>query len=156
MSTCMWAKPYKYAEKLPDKTGYQPTDKVVHEDDPELTTELESIEARLETVDENGAPLYSKRAFDRTRAFLMAQSARAKKMYGHFFPVPDIGPGPEGSFDLHWKTSKCELLINISPDKPAVFYGDDYGIRKIKGSLNPDTWDLGIILWLMKDQIISE
>jgi hypothetical protein len=154
MSSCRGAAAYKYDhELLPNASEYQPADPGIAEDDPELKAELERIEERLKTVDDDGNLLYSKEAFDRARTFLTAQSAKAKKMYGSFLPVPDIGPGPEKSIDLHWETAKYELLINISSDKPAVYYGDDYGVRKIKGSLDPATWDLGIILWLMKDQI---
>lgn len=152
----MWAPPYVYADELRQKApGYTPLDQAVAENDPELEAELKRVEGRLETADEEGLPLYSSQAFNRARTFLTDQTRRAMKMYKSFLPVPEIGPGPDRSIDLHWKTPRRELLINISPDKPAVYYGDDYGVRKIKGSLDPATWDLGIILWLMRDQINS-
>jgi hypothetical protein len=41
--------------------------------------------------------------------------------------VISILPGPYGSIDLHWRTPKRELLINVPDDAegPASYYGDD-------------------------------
>lgn len=150
MSTCMWAPAYEYATEFPNQAKeYQPADVMVAEEDAELATELKRVEGLLERVDDEGTSLYSREAFNRARGFLEAQSAKAKKMYSVCAPVPDIGPGPKGSIDLHWKSKNRELLVNIPADKPAIYYGDDYGVEKFKGTLDPTTSNFGIILWLM-------
>ena len=43
------------------------------------------------------------------------------------FDPPKIHPGPEGSIDLHWKSSNRELLINVpaNSEDPIGYYGDD-------------------------------
>ncbi len=149
MSSCGWAHAYKYADQANKASEYQPAE-VSAEQDVELITELKRVESLLERIDDDGEPLYSKKAFDRAEMFLTAQSIKAKRMYGVFAPIPAIGSGPEGSIDLHWKTKNRELLVNIPAEKPAIYYGDDYGIEnKFKGSLNPMTSNFGIILWLM-------
>jgi hypothetical protein len=50
--------------------------------------------------------------------------------------VPRILPATEGNIAIHWKNPRYELLITIpaESDKPATFYGDNYGELKIKGS----------------------
>ena len=71
--------------------------------------------------------------------------------WGMRLPVPRIGPGPEGSIDLHWKQPSWELLVNIPADanEMATFYGDNYGVQKIRGTLDPQKFNLGIAAWLM-------
>ena len=71
------------------------------------------------------------------------------------FEPPEISPGPEGSFDLHWKTADRELLINVPArsEESIAFYGDDNregtknAIRgkELKSSKDAE-W---IFLWLM-------
>jgi len=65
---------------------------------------------------------------------------------------PDITPVPDGSVDLHWDKPSHELLINIPPDKNAMagFYGDDRGRISIRGELDTDQINEGLILWLTK------
>jgi hypothetical protein len=120
-----------------------------------LQAELERAEAMFEHLEdpEEEAPAYSKDALNRASAFLFAQSGRSRKMYNAFAPVPSIGPGPNGSVDLHWKRNNWELLVNIPADNNelAAFYGDNYGTQKIKGNFDPRTFDWGIIQWLMRN-----
>jgi hypothetical protein len=101
--------------------------------------------------DGEGSPVYSKDTFDRAVAFLTTHSAYVHSSWGLYPPVPRVSPGPDGSIDLHWKRKTWELLVNIpaDPSQMAVFYGDDYGSQKIKGSFDPQTFNLGIIAWLM-------
>jgi hypothetical protein len=145
----MWARAYEYVDSQRQPREYQEVDAAVANEDAELEAELRRVEGLLDRADDEGIPLYSREAFNRARSFLKAQSAKAKKMYSRFSPIPDIGPGPNGSIDLHWKLTNRELLVNVPADKPAVYYGDDYGVGKHKGNLDPTTSDFGIILWLM-------
>lgn len=149
MSSCGWALPYEYAGTSCNAREYPSADSAVADEDVELATELRRVKGILGRLDDEGRPLYSRDAFNLAQIFLEAQSAKAKKMYSVFAPVPDIGPGPNGSIDLHWKSQNRELLVNIPADKPAAYYGDDYGVGKHRGTLDPKTSDFGIILWLM-------
>jgi len=120
-----------------------------------LRTEIEYAKAMLVRSDDEDedAPRFSKDAFSRAIEFLRAQSTQFRKMLGSFAPTPSIGPGPDGSVDLHWKKQGWELLVNIpaDPGKIATFYGDNYGAQKIKGSFDPKTFNYGIIAWLMNN-----
>ena len=124
------------------------------EEDRELKAEIEQAKTLLKLVDnwdEEGSPTFSKGTLDRAVAFLTAHSARGRDLCSSYPPAPKIGPGPDGSIDLHWKQKMWELLVNIPADdtQMAVFYGDDYGTAKFKGSFDPKTVNLGIVAWLM-------
>lgn len=51
---------------------------------------------------------------------------------------PDITVCEDGSVDIHWEVPKYELLVNVPVDSasPVGFYGDDYGTRRIRGTLH--------------------
>lgn len=124
------------------------------EEDRELKAEIEHAKTMLALVDdgdEEGAPGYSKNTLERAIKFASAHSAKGYDLCSSYPPTPRIGPGPDGSVDLHWKQKNWELLVNIPADETqmAVFYGDDYGAAKFKGSFNPKTVKLGIVNWLM-------
>jgi hypothetical protein len=71
---------------------------------------------------------------------------------GRELPAPAILPGPNGSIDLHWKTPRFELLVNVPREEanPATFYGDDYGSLCIRGNLNTTEEFVGFLgFWLL-------
>lgn len=123
------------------------------EENRELKAEIEQARTILKLADdwdEEGSPTYSKDTLDRAVAFLAAHSEQFEKLRLHL-PVPKISPGPNGSIDIHWKRQSWELLVNIPADahEMAVFYGDNYGEQKIRGSVDPNTFNFGIAAWLM-------
>ncbi len=101
--------------------------------------------------DGEGSLAISQDTFDRAVEFLTKQADWVWSSFGTRLSVPIIGPGPNGSIDLHWKQPGWELLINIPADtnELASFYGDNYGAQKIKGSFDTKTENLGIAAWLM-------
>ncbi len=101
--------------------------------------------------DGEGSGRYSEETVNRAIQFVKAQAKELLKV-GLCIPIPRIGAGPDGSIDLHWKQSAWELLVNIpaAPGKMATFYGDDYKSQKIRGSVDPVTFNWGIAAWLMK------
>jgi len=118
-----------------------------------LDAEIERAKLLLalgEDWDGEGSPGYSGTTLDRAIAFLNMHTERLSDMYGIQVPIPSIGPGPEGSIDIHWKQPTWELLVNIPEDveKMAAFYGDNYGSQKVRGSLNPEYFNVGIAEWL--------
>jgi len=121
----------------------------------QLNAEIERAKLIIELGsdwDGEGSPGYSQDTFGRAIAFLNTHTWRLWESYGIQSPIPRIGPGPDGSIDLHWKQPCWELLVNIpaDPNEMAVFYGDNYGAQKIRGSLNPKGFNLGIAEWLTK------
>lgn len=106
--------------------------------------------------DEEGSPGYSQSTWNRAVKFLLANALILWRRHKVCFGAPRILPGPYGSIDLHWRTPKRELLINVPADaeEPASYYGDDReegtenAIRGKKLDSSPDSeW---IFLWLMK------
>lgn len=134
---------------------------------PAFPTSAERISARINEViessrsildleedwDEQGSPGYKESTWSRATNFVkdLALANRGIGIGGWVDP-PRILPGPEGSIDIHWKTSKRELLINISDDdeEPADFYGCGNSNDTIKGKLDtslPNEW---ILMWLTR------
>jgi hypothetical protein len=102
--------------------------------------------------DEEGSPGYKESTWYRAIQFIRNVSASFRQSAGFWVEPPRILPGPEGSIDIHWKTSKRELLINIpeSDEEPADYYGCGSLQDAIKGKLDtslPNEW---ILLWLMR------
>ena len=124
------------------------------EEDRDLKAEIEQARKILELKDnwdDEGSPVFSKDTLDRAVAFLVMHSEQIRKCYHLHLPVPKISTGPKGSIDLHWKRPDWELLVNIpaNADGMATFYGDNYGVQKIKGSVDPRLFNLGLASWLM-------
>lgn len=134
-----------------------------HHEDPQTTKESESEELRAEIErargilelpedwDGEGSPSYLAATFDRAVGFLKTHSEYLMTNFDLEIPVPRIGAGPDGSIDLHWKRTSWELLVNIPADssKMASFYGDNYGVQQIKGSVDSEICNLGLAAWLM-------
>ena len=121
--------------------------------DQELEAEIKHAAAILKLTDNwdgEGSPGYKADTLKRAVWFLTSHAERLCSKYGVRLPVPKIGPGPNGSIDIHWK-SPWELLINIpaDPNEMASFYGDNYGSQKIRGSFDLKTFNLGPFTWLM-------
>ncbi len=124
------------------------------EEDQVLKAEIEQarkISELKDDWDDEGSPIFSRDTLDRAIAFLTMHSEHIRRCYELHLPVPKIGPGPGGSIDLHWKRPDWELLVNIpaNANEMAVFYGDNYGVQKIKGSVDPRIFNLGLATWLM-------
>ncbi len=119
-----------------------------------LKAEIEQAKRILELEDDwdgEGSLGYSEDTFNRAITFLTTHVERLWDTYSIPLPIPRIGPGPDGSIDLHWKQPSWELLVNIPADanEMATFYGDNYAAQKFRGSLDPKNFNLGIATWLM-------
>lgn len=119
-----------------------------------LEAEIEQAKRILELGDDwdgEGSPGYSEETFNRADAFLRTHAEGLWESYGIRLPVPRIGPGPDGSVDLHWKLPSRELLVNIpaDPNEVPTFYGDNYGVLKNRGTLEPQKFNPEIVPWLM-------
>lgn len=56
------------------------------------------------------------------------------------------GPG-DGSIDVHIKSDKYEVLINVKPDNIS-YYGDNYGSESIKGEIKSFQDFMELVTWL--------
>jgi len=120
-----------------------------------LLKEIKNSETRILSLEDNwdkeGSKAYKKESFDRAVTFL--EQLYQKLIYEHDLriQIPAIGPGPEGSIDIHWKTNKFELLLNIPEDyqELAGFYGDDYDKESIEGNLNLTSLQDVLVRWLI-------
>ena len=77
--------------------------------------------------DGEGATRYERSTWERATAFLRNLASMFRRMFGGEMPVPRILPSAGGSIDLHWKTDRFELLVNI-PSQPSGeirYYGDN-------------------------------
>jgi hypothetical protein len=121
----------------------------------ELSIAIENSRAILDLEndwDGEGGVGYSETTWLRATDFLRENALRLWQMKGVWPAVPFIEPGPNGSIDLHWRTSKRELLINIpsDPNQPAGYYGDNFASETIKGKLDISENNEWIMVWLMK------
>jgi hypothetical protein len=118
-----------------------------------LEAEIKQAQRIVELRDDwdgEGSAGYSQATIDRAVGFLTRHVRGLWESYGIECPIPRIGPGPEGSIDIHWKQPSWELLVNIAADEHAMaaFYGDNYGVQRIRGSFDPTKFNLGIAEWL--------
>lgn len=102
--------------------------------------------------DEEGSPGYKEATWNRAAEFVKDVALAFHQRSGVWVDPPRILPGPEGSIDIHWKTSKRELLINIPEhdEEPADYYGCGDPKDTIKGKLDtslPNEW---ILMWLTR------
>jgi hypothetical protein len=103
-----------------------------------------------EDWDGEGSPAFQEETWDRAADFLVHQAGALWDRNGLVLPVPRLLPGPGASIDIHWRSPRRELLINIPSDQaaPITFYGDDYGLDKKKGQIREGALNLDLFAWL--------
>jgi hypothetical protein len=112
-----------------------------------LKDSANALLALAEDFDGEGSKRYSKAVVDRATHFVHLQAEALWNKHATLLTIPDLGPGPDGTIDLHWRTPSYELLVNIPADRKsfASFYGDDYGKMKLRGTLNPEEPNEGLL-----------
>jgi hypothetical protein len=103
--------------------------------------------------DEEGSPGYKESTWNRATQFVRDTSLSFRRGAGFWVDPPRITPGPKGSIDIHWRTSKRELLINIpeSDEEPAAYYGSGGANDIIKGKLDTSSQrNFWILTWLTR------
>jgi hypothetical protein len=121
-------------------------------DESPLARAIEDSRALLSLTanwDEAEGPPLEEATWLRATSFLKRHAHLLLTKHGIRVPTPTLALGPDGSLDLHWKTERRELLLNIPAEGgPASFYGDSYGTNSIKGKLDVESSDLGLLTWL--------
>ena len=102
--------------------------------------------------DEEGSPRFNEATWKRATNFVKQIALSYRQSAGIWIDPPRILPGPEGSIDIHWKTSKRELLINIPDDDkcPADYYGSGGSADVIKGKLETSAKNEWILAWITR------
>jgi hypothetical protein len=102
--------------------------------------------------DDEGTPVYEEQTWTRATKFVQQTAFEYWKQQQVWVTAPRILPGPEGGIDIHWKTSKRELLINIPADNeaPAGYYGTGGPKDNIKGKLDTSSKNEWILVWLLR------
>ena len=118
-----------------------------------LDVAIEESRELLERPDDwdgEGSPGYDEETWQRATGFLLANAVRLWNDYGVIIDAPEISPGPAGSIDLHWRSGRRELLINVpaNPGMPAGFYGDDRTGNAVKGQLDVTEENQWLLMWL--------
>ncbi len=102
--------------------------------------------------DEEGSPRFNEATWKRATNFVRQIALSYRQSAGIWIDPPRILPGPKGSIDIHWKTSKRELLINVPENDtvPADYYGSGSATDIIKGKLETSTKNEWILAWLTR------
>ena len=121
-----------------------------HKTNQEIERANKAILGLEDNWDGEGSSGYSKETLDRAINFLKVHVNALIEESGKII-VPRILPGPDGSIDLHWRTSELELLVNVPPDDgPVSFYGDDFSDdNSIKGTFNLKSVSKHLVRWLI-------
>ncbi len=119
----------KYTEELAITQSFEDLNDAIEESRQRILT-------LKEDWDGDGGKPYQEETWKRATTFIRKLSEKLWLDVGLKLPVPKICPGPGGSIDVHWKSQKYELLINVpeNADEPADVYGDNYKELVIKGT----------------------
>jgi len=133
-------------------TSYQQVKREHHLSE-SLTKELASAQTILDLPpnwDGEGSRQYRREVLERAFLFTKKHARWLYQEFGSLLDTPHIGPGPDGSIDIHWSAPNYELLVNIPDDlsMPCTYYGDDYNNSIVKGSFDPTKINRGFLqLW---------
>jgi hypothetical protein len=139
--------PYRITEpRLPPRPDPNPLSNVLR-----VIEDSRKILSLPEDWDDEGGARITEETWNRATEYLRRHAQALYSRQGVRIPAPRILPDPSGGIDLHWKTEKRELLVNIPAPiaEPASFYGDAFGTNSIKGILDTAALDLGIFTWLV-------
>jgi hypothetical protein len=101
--------------------------------------------------DGEGSPSYDQAVWLRAVVFVVSNALRLWQDRGIAIPAPDIGPGPWGSVDVHWRRPGRELLLNIpvNEHEPIDYYGHDGSfVHDVRGALDPEDDNSWLMQWL--------
>ncbi len=104
--------------------------------------------------DEAGSSAVTTETWERATELIKRHAEFLWSRRGIILPSPRILPGPDGSVDIHWKTTQRELLLNVpaNPTESATYYGDDFGSDRKKGDIQPGALDMSLFLWLTTEE----
>ena len=121
-----------------------------------LADEIAASRSMLDLQDDwdgEASPGYRDATWARAVDFLVGNAIRLQRQHEVTVPAPEILPGPTGSIDLHWRTPRYKLLVNVPADPAAGirYYGDDRnGGNAVEGTISPAGEDDRLLAWLAR------
>ncbi len=118
--------------------------------------DIEDTIAKILNLQENwdgeGGKCYNKETLYRAAEFVKKLSFALWRKTQKLITPPKILPGPDGSIDVHWKSPKFDLLVNIpeNPDESASFASDDYEKNTVKGTFDQKKINPALFYWLIE------
>jgi hypothetical protein len=101
--------------------------------------------------DEAGAEPIAGATWERATNTLREAARVAYLRCNYVLPPPRIGPCPDGSIDLYWKTGEFTLLINVQPnDAESDFYGEREKGYRLQGPFVPAAPNFDFINYLVE------
>ncbi len=140
---------------------------IPREDYPLIPFELGNIQSAIQEAqtilelkddwDGEGSLEYAASTLERANEFLLGNALGLWRSQRLHIPAPVIGPGPDGSIDIHWQLATRTLLVNVPADvnKPATFYGSDRISRDkpacniIEGFMDTSVQNQWLLMWLI-------
>ena len=137
------------------------------EDNPLIPVELEDIQGAIQEAqtilelqddwDGEGSLGYAASTLKRASEFVLDNALELWRSQRLHAPAPVIGPGPDGSIDIHWQLATRTLLVNVPADanKPATFYGSDRigrdkpACNVIEGYMDTSAQNQWLLMWLI-------
>jgi hypothetical protein len=101
--------------------------------------------------DGEGSSSYKAATLSRASDFLTDNALQLWEIHHIKLDTPSVSPGPDGSIDIHWKSTARELLINIPEEvgESGTYYGDNKAGQIVKGTLDKSN-NLWLLMWLMQ------
>ena len=93
---------------------------------------------------------YTFDAWKKAVQFIIKLSAKIYNTCNQVISTPKIYHGPNGSIDIYWENEAFNLLINIPPNGPGTFYGDNYKNNKVEGAFDPSIINLNLFPFLIE------
>lgn len=118
--------------------------------------ELEETITKILNLQENwdgeGGTCYTKETLYRAAEFVKKISFVLWRKTQKLISPPNILPGPDGSINVHWKSTKFDLLVNIpeNPNESATFASDDYEKNAVKGTFDQKKINPALFYWLIE------
>lgn len=102
--------------------------------------------------DGEGSQAYSVVTWQRAIQFVLRMAIESWRMSDIVAPLPALTPGPEGSLDVTWRTSKRALFLNVPAEEsePIEYFGRDHSRTvRVKGEERDESHTGWMLSWLM-------
>lgn len=118
----------------------------------EVIRSSRSILSLEDNWDDEGSPSFTETTWSRATKLIKDLANSHWRACGVWVNPPRILPALQGSIDVHWKTEKRELLMNVPAEVGASFgyYGSGSSKDTIKGKLDPSLPNDWILMWLLR------
>ncbi len=117
----------------------------------EAIAEALEVNFFVDDWDNEGSPAVNRAIWNRATNFLLDYAASIENLFQVVITAPEIGPCPDGSIDLSWRSPSARMLINIrnSEEGKAYFYGDLYNDKNsIKGNVGTEKVETYLVAWM--------